>query len=496
MMSPTPSSEESSYKSASNYGMQGDNYQLMSHSLQPQKSPQELQIWMEQPGIGYSVNIKNPYAYGNRPAPNLMGVKFVNSTPDSLEDQIKREELEPKKKRLRTTPEQLRILNKEFLVEQMPNASARGVLAKKVGMTPRAVQVWFQNRRAKAKIEAKKVNPGRLSSSKPPGIGDHRRAYSHGSVYHYPTKFNQSFYGPDDREDEQSNCDEPEYEEGKSGYPLEDYIGASSGLFLDPSEMVLLSPPMEQQQRKQMYPHHHSVPNLNSQTFAKQAYPPYQNGNFSSNGPASGTHMGRSEDPIDHRQRLSPFEPVTLGDDFYGNTLGSGSGGVANRANSLPMVNEFGSNLSEGSNTNQAMIPDQIGVSLQDSIIPHNPHMMYNYCNAFNASMPDINGAASAALGGANAPFYYHPPPPEMLAPFSQTALAGGNSSNIQKRSFSLPCVRPDLQQQMNPQSPGEDEELLLGLGSHIISNETEGRGIKSGSRSGIYTQGSIDRHL
>jgi hypothetical protein len=77
-------------------------------------------------------------------------VKFVNSTVENLQNQIKKEEA-PKKKRTRTSPEQLRILQKAFQTDPMPSSSARLALSKKLGMNARAVQVWFQNRRAKAK---------------------------------------------------------------------------------------------------------------------------------------------------------------------------------------------------------------------------------------------------------------------------------------------------------------------------------------------------------
>ena len=86
-------------------------------------------------------------------------VKFVNSTVEILQNQIKKEEA-PKKKRTRTTPEQLRILQKAFLTDPMPNSTARLALAKKLGMNARAVQVWFQNRRAKGKLEAKRAETG------------------------------------------------------------------------------------------------------------------------------------------------------------------------------------------------------------------------------------------------------------------------------------------------------------------------------------------------
>lgn len=56
-----------------------------------------------------------------------------------------------KKKRHRTTPEQLRTLEETYEREKMPNQELRERLAKKLGMTPRRVQIWFQNKRAKEK---------------------------------------------------------------------------------------------------------------------------------------------------------------------------------------------------------------------------------------------------------------------------------------------------------------------------------------------------------
>lgn len=50
-----------------------------------------------------------------------------------------------KRKRSKTSPEQLRVLMEEFQREPMPNATTRQTLAATLGMTPRSVQVWFQN---------------------------------------------------------------------------------------------------------------------------------------------------------------------------------------------------------------------------------------------------------------------------------------------------------------------------------------------------------------
>ena len=52
-------------------------------------------------------------------------------------------------RRTRTTPEQLRVLQTAFMRDQMPSAADRQTLGEMIGMNPRSVQVWFQNRRVK-----------------------------------------------------------------------------------------------------------------------------------------------------------------------------------------------------------------------------------------------------------------------------------------------------------------------------------------------------------
>ncbi|OZJ04818.1 hypothetical protein BZG36_02333 [Bifiguratus adelaidae] len=55
------------------------------------------------------------------------------------------------KRRRRLTQEETKTLNSVFEATTKPNSQARKKLAEKLGMTPRAVQIWFQNRRAKQK---------------------------------------------------------------------------------------------------------------------------------------------------------------------------------------------------------------------------------------------------------------------------------------------------------------------------------------------------------
>ncbi|KAK9454701.1 hypothetical protein V1511DRAFT_511354 [Dipodascopsis uninucleata] len=59
-------------------------------------------------------------------------------------------------KRQRATSEQLAILEAEFAVNPAPNAKTRMRVADQINMTERSVQIWFQNRRAKIKLLAKK----------------------------------------------------------------------------------------------------------------------------------------------------------------------------------------------------------------------------------------------------------------------------------------------------------------------------------------------------
>lgn len=70
------------------------------------------------------------------------------SSPTSSSDPLRAIQ---KKKRQRTTPEQLGVLEKYFLTDQMPSHQNRIELARKLGMSTRRVQIWFQNKRAKLK---------------------------------------------------------------------------------------------------------------------------------------------------------------------------------------------------------------------------------------------------------------------------------------------------------------------------------------------------------
>ncbi|KAG6195184.1 hypothetical protein E4U24_004836 [Claviceps purpurea] len=59
-------------------------------------------------------------------------------------------------KRQRATQDQLNILEVEFNKNPTPTASVRDRIADEINMTERSVQIWFQNRRAKIKLLAKR----------------------------------------------------------------------------------------------------------------------------------------------------------------------------------------------------------------------------------------------------------------------------------------------------------------------------------------------------
>ncbi|KAI8874712.1 homeobox-domain-containing protein [Backusella circina FSU 941] len=65
-------------------------------------------------------------------------------------------EISPPRKRTRTTPQQLEILEKSFTVNPSPNHRIREQLSLQLGMPERSIQIWFQNRRAKVKNQAKR----------------------------------------------------------------------------------------------------------------------------------------------------------------------------------------------------------------------------------------------------------------------------------------------------------------------------------------------------
>lgn len=71
------------------------------------------------------------------------------------------------KKRQRAKPEQVIVLKQEFAKNPTPSAKTREEIGRRIDMTERSVQIWFQNKRAKAKLAKKRMEIAENESQMP-----------------------------------------------------------------------------------------------------------------------------------------------------------------------------------------------------------------------------------------------------------------------------------------------------------------------------------------
>ncbi|XP_076950538.1 homeobox-leucine zipper protein HAT5-like, partial [Bidens hawaiensis] len=87
---------------------------------------------------------------------------FMSSFDDLMEEEYYDEQLTEKKRRL--SPEQVHMLEMSFEEENKLEPERKTELAKKLGLQPRQVAVWFQNRRARWKTKTLERDYNRLKS--------------------------------------------------------------------------------------------------------------------------------------------------------------------------------------------------------------------------------------------------------------------------------------------------------------------------------------------
>jgi len=92
-----------------------------------------------------------------------------------------------KKKRQRTSPDQLAILEQIFQTDKMPSQQTRVQLADQLGMSSRRVQIWFQNKRAKVKRGISKSSEGSQQAPLSPDSRDGFGLSSSGSISEPPS---------------------------------------------------------------------------------------------------------------------------------------------------------------------------------------------------------------------------------------------------------------------------------------------------------------------
>lgn len=117
---------------------------------------------------------------------NIQG-NFLDSYQNNSNGELRNQYYDPffVKHRRRTTKAQLKILEQTFEANVRPDANMRRKLGEQLGMTPRSVQVWFQNRRAKIKKLTQKKGG---QQENPNNVRDHES--KHGSSPSGDYKYN------------------------------------------------------------------------------------------------------------------------------------------------------------------------------------------------------------------------------------------------------------------------------------------------------------------
>ncbi|KIP11000.1 hypothetical protein PHLGIDRAFT_10905 [Phlebiopsis gigantea 11061_1 CR5-6] len=111
--------------------------------------------------------VTSPSSYTSSPGSSPSGTPSTKSLPEETPPPAP--EPRERRKRSRVSPEQLIVLEAIFAADRCPTAVRRKEISEQLGMNERQTQIWFQNRRAKAKQadSGKVLSKAKQSSSSP-----------------------------------------------------------------------------------------------------------------------------------------------------------------------------------------------------------------------------------------------------------------------------------------------------------------------------------------
>ncbi|KAF6834054.1 homeobox domain-containing protein [Colletotrichum plurivorum] len=108
------------------------------------------------PGSSTQESIQTPNKSNHTPSPTSANGQAPSSQSRRPPRKSTLTQQQKNQKRQRATQDQLTTLEMEFNKNPTPTATVRERIAEEINMTERSVQIWFQNRRAKIKLLAKK----------------------------------------------------------------------------------------------------------------------------------------------------------------------------------------------------------------------------------------------------------------------------------------------------------------------------------------------------
>lgn len=171
-----PPGQHSYYSAHHHSAMGGGPTYSSSASVQMAASPG----FVYAPSVGSSAPLGPGSGYDSYPSTSAQPSsssssysQYVSYLPPAMSHDSRFYPLNPFeiKHRRRTTKTQFRVLESTFRDVPKPNATLRKQISAQLDMPVRAVQIWFQNRRAKAKAMEKRKQTGGTGGTEPGGSG-------------------------------------------------------------------------------------------------------------------------------------------------------------------------------------------------------------------------------------------------------------------------------------------------------------------------------------